>query len=300
MEMEKTLGDLEACAKKVVDKIKIISAPTEPLSKEEKDTLFEFTVIQLGRTEAQAKVVEAFYKIPELLSERLTNIGEPDLGKMLKDKFSDLIGKLPPFPAVLSVAVYAEISDNIRDLDVKVLINRTDKAFITSDNPVAKYNQFMERMRPETYGLGARGLQLFFPLSPQIGVMYYDPECYKLGHEEKEYVELAQEKDIDELNKLTVCNLDKVLYYRHGTVSNQEIVTLSEASRGGIPNPIECSVEDLFPNKSLCIVSNSSLFCNLSLSFIEELTPFKELQPEAFDPKRHSLRDVATHSRESY
>lgn len=300
MEMEKTLGDLEACAKKVVDKIKIISAPTEPLSKEEKDTLFEFTVIQLGRTEAQAKVVEAFYKIPELLSERLTNIGEPDLGKMLKDKFSDLIGKLPPFPAVLSVAVYAEISDNIRDLDVKVLINRIDKAFITSDNPVAKYNQFMERMRPETYGLGARGLQLFFPLSPQIGVMYYDPECYKLGHEEKEYVELAQEKDIDELNKLTVCNSDKVLYYRHGTVSNQEIVTLSEASRGGIPNPIECSVEDLFPNKSLCIVSNSSLFCNLSLSFIEELTPFKELQPEAFDPKRHSLRDVATHSRESY
>jgi len=67
--------------------------------------------------------------------------------------------------------------------------------------------------------------------------MYYDPECYKLGHEEKEYVELAQEKDIDELNKLTVCNSDKVLYYRHGTVPNQEIVTLSEASRGVFLTP---------------------------------------------------------------
>ena len=298
MEMEKTLGDLEACAKKVVDKI--ISAPTEPLSKEEKDTLFEFTVIQLGRTEAQAKVVEAFYKIPELLSERWTNIGEPDLGKMLKDKFSDLIGESPSFPAVFSVGAYAGISDVIRDLDVKVLINRTDKAFITSDNPVAKYDQFMERMKLGTYGLRSRGLQIFFPLSPRRGVMYYDPECYKLGHEEKEYVEVGQEKDIDELNKLTACNSDKVLYYRHGTVSNKEIVTLSEASRGGIPNPIECSVEDLLPNKSLCIVSNFSLFCKLSLSFIKELPRFKALRPEDFDSRKHMLRDSAVHSRVSY
>lgn len=298
MEMEKALGDLEACAIKVVDKI--ISDPTEPLSKEDKNTLFEFTVIQLGRTEAQAQVVEAIHKIPELFSERLTNIGEPDLGKMLKDKFSDLIGESPSFPAVFSVGAYAGISDVIRDLDVKVLINRTDKAFITSDNPVAKYDQFMERMKLGTYGLRSRGLQIFFPLSPRRGVMYYDPECYKLGHEEKEYVEVDQEKDIDELNKLTACNSDEVLYYDPEKVSSQAIIALSKASRGFIPNSIECSVEDLFPNKSLCTQSNSSLFSKLSLSFIEELTPFKELQPEAFDPKRHSLRDVATHSRESY
>ncbi len=299
MEMEKTLGALEVRAKGVIDTI--IAAPTKPLSKEEKDTLFEFTVVQLGRTEAQAKVVKAFHKIPDLLPERLANIGKPDLGEMAKDKFSDFIGKLPPFPAVLSVAVYAEISYTIRDLDVKVLIiNRKGKAFITSDNPVAKYDQFMERMKLETYGLRSRGLQIFFPLSPQIGVMYYDPECYKLGHEEKEYVEVDQEKDIDELNKLTACNSDEVLYYDPETVSSQAIIALSEASRGFIPNPIECSVEDLFPNKSLCIVSNSSLFCKLSLSFIKELPRFKALRPEDFDSRKHMLRDSAVHSRVSY
>ena len=31
-------------------------------------------------------------------------------------------------------------------------------------------------------------------------------------------------KILSELNKLTVCNSDKVLYYRHGTVSNQEML----------------------------------------------------------------------------
>ncbi len=298
MEMEKVLSNLEACAKKVLDKI--IAAPTEPLSKEDKDTLFDFTVIQLGRTEAQEKVVKAFHEIPNLLSERLTNTGKPDLGEMIKDKFSGLIGKLPPFPAIFSVGAYAAISDDIRDLDVKILINRTDKAFITSDNPVAKYNQFMERMRQETYGLGTQGLQIFFPLSPQIGLMYYDPKCYKLGCKKKEYVELDQDKDIDELNKLTVCNSDKVLYYCPGPVSSQAINALSEASRGFIPDLTERSGEDLLPNKSLCIVSNSSLFCRLSLSFIEELTPFKDLSPEAFDPKRHMLRGVVTRSREPY
>jgi hypothetical protein len=298
MEMEKALGALEVRAKGVIDRV--IDAPTKSLSKEDKDTLFKFTVIQLGRTDVQAKVIKTFYEIPNLLSERFTNMGKPDLGEMAKDKFSDLIGKLPPFPAAFSVAVYDEISYVMRDLRVKILVNKTNKSFITSDNPVAKYNQFMERMRQETYGLGAQGLQIFFPLSPRIGVMYYDPKCYKLGCKKKEYVELDQEKDIDELNKLTACNSDEVLYYDPKAVSSQVIIALSEASRGFIPNPIECSVEDLFPNKSLCILNNSSLFCKLSLSFTREQPRFKALRSEDFDSRKHMLRDSAVHSRASY
>lgn len=302
MEMEKVLSNLEACAKKVLDKI--IAAPTEPLSKEDKDTLFDFTMIQLGRTEVQAIFVKRWYEVVErslqdVFSKMATDMGR-DGGESFKDKVSGLIGEPPPSPAKYSVDAHDQIRYIMRDLSVKILVNKTDKSFITSDNPVAKYNQFMERMRQETYGLGARGLQIFFPLSPQIGLMYYDPKCYKLGYKKKEYVELDQDKDIDELNKLTSCNSGGLLYYRHGTVSNQEIVTLSEVSRKFIPKPIESGVENLYPSRSLLQLRHHPLFCKLSLSFIKELPRFKALRPEDFDREKHGLRDLATHSRASY
>lgn len=301
MEMEKALSDLEACAKKVLDKI--IAAPTEPLSKEDKDTLFDFTMKQLGRTEVQAIFVQNRYEgvarsLQDVFSKISTDTGGQ--GDGLKEKVSGLIGEPPSVPAGYSVDAHDQIRDIMRDLSVKVLINRTKKAFITSDNPVAKYDQFMERMKQDTYALGTRGLQIFFPLSPRIGVMYYDPKCYKLGYKKREYVELSQGKDIDELNKLTLCNSGEVLYYYPGTVSSQAINALREASSKFIPNVIESSMVDLSPNKSLCRVRYSSMFCKLSLSFIKELPRFKALHPEDFDCKKHRLRDVAAHSRGAY
>ena len=291
MEMEKILSNLESCAKKVLDKI--IAAPTEPLSKEDKNTLFDFTVIQLGRTKVPASRVNQWYEerarsLPEVFSKMSTDTGG-DQGESLKD----LIGEPPPFPAKYSVAAHDQIRDIMRDLSVKILVNKTDKSFITRDNPVAKYNQFMERMGQEAYGLGARGLQIFFPLSPQIGVMYYDPKCYKLGYKKKEYVELDQDKDIDELNKLTSCNSGGLLYYRHGTISCQGFVALSKVWRKIISKPIEWVVRDLHPGKSILEVRYPSMFCKLSLSFIKELPLYKALQPEDFDRQKHWLRSLA-------
>ena len=303
MEMEKTLSALEGSAKGIIDRI--IAAPTDPLGKDDKDTLFQFTVIQLGRTVMQANLVTARHRalsraIPNSFSEILTSTGRLEQGECIKDKVSGLIGEPPPFPAVYSVDAYAKISKTVRDLSVKILVNRTSKAFITSDNPVAKYDQFMERMRQETYGLGTRGLQIFFPLSPWIGVMYYDPKCYKLGYKKREYVELDQEKDIDELNKLTSCNSGGLLYYDPRTVSIQELDALGKVSSKFIPKPIESKVEVLSSTESLCTVRYPSLFCKLSLSFVKELPRFKALRPKDFDSSKHMFRDLEVNSRASH
>ena len=302
-EIEKTLGDLERRAVSVINRI--IAAPMESLGEEDKGTLFLFTVIQRGRTAKQADCIRQVYHEmwPFLLNECSkisTSAGRLEQGECIKDKASSLIGEPPPFPAVDSVNAHAQISDTMRDLSVKILINKTKKAFITSDNPVSKYDQFMERMRQKTYGLGTRGLQIFFPLSPRLGVMYYDPKCYKLGYKKREYVELDQEKDIDELNKLTSCNSGGLLYYCPETISIQELDALGKVSNKMPSKSIESRVEVLSPNESLCIVSNSSLFCNLSLSFIKELPRFKVLRPKDFDPQKHMFRDLDVNSRASF
>jgi hypothetical protein len=295
IEMEKALSDLESCAKKVLDKI--IAAPTEPLSKEDKNTLFDFTVIQLGRTKVPASRVNQWYEerersLSEVFSKMSTDTGG-DQGESLKEKVLHLIGKPPSSPAQYSVDAHDQIRDIMRDLSVKILVNKTGKSFITSDNPVAKYDQFMERMKQDSYALGSRGLQIFFPLSPQIGVMYYDRECYELGYKKSEYVELDQDRDIDELNKLTSCNSGGLLYYRHGTISCQEFVALSKVWREIIPKPIEWVVRDLYPGKSILGVRYPSMFCKLSLSFIKELPLYKALQPEDFDRQKDGLRSLA-------
>lgn len=302
-EIEKTLGDLERRAVSVINRI--IAAPMESLDEEDKGTLFLFTVIQLGRTAKQADHFRQVYHeiLPFLLNECSkisTSAGRLEQGECIKDKASGLIEEPPPFPAVYSVDAHAQISDIMRDLSVKILINKTSKAFITSDNPVAKYDQFIERMRQETYGLGTRGLQIFFPLSPRIGVMYYDPKCYKLGYKKRKYVKLDQEKDIDELNKLTSCNSGGLLYYCPGTVSIQELDALGKVNSKFTPKSIESQVEVLSSTKSLCTVRHPSLFCKLSLSFIKELPRFKALRPKDFDRRKHMLRDLVVHSRLSY
>jgi hypothetical protein len=41
--------------------------------------------------------------------------------------------------------------DHCKDLCVKLIINRTKKPFITSDNPVVKYNSFMEKRNSQVW-----------------------------------------------------------------------------------------------------------------------------------------------------
>lgn len=43
----------------------------------------------------------------------------------------------------------------------------------------------MERMGNQIYALGSRGLQIYLPLTPTLGVMFYDSKCYKLGDRKK-------------------------------------------------------------------------------------------------------------------
>lgn len=56
MKIEHALGGLEGLAKSVIDKI--ISNPKKRLTKEERYTLYVFTMMQEGRTLAQANLIQ--------------------------------------------------------------------------------------------------------------------------------------------------------------------------------------------------------------------------------------------------
>ena len=100
------------------------------------------------------------------------------------------------------------------DLQVKLLENNTSKQLITSDNPVSKYNQFLES-RNFSFGhcgMLSKGLQIFYPLSPDLALVLYDPKVYKIGYRKQFSKIQINEMDVEFLNILTCLYANKTLY----------------------------------------------------------------------------------------
>ena len=101
------------------------------------------------------------------------------------------------------------------DLTIKLLINSTKRPFITSDNPVIKYNSFFEHKNCHGSGNGfsSLGLQIFLPISPTVMVVLYDPLIYKIGDRKQTTFYIHDEFEIDQINLLQFVNCDSIIYF---------------------------------------------------------------------------------------
>jgi len=115
----------------------------------------------------------------------------------------------------LSLSNMHEIAKNIIDLEYKLLINKTNKPFISSDYPVIKYNQFLE-LKKWTYSktsYGIIGLQIFIPLNSEICIIFFDSGIYKVGNKRQNILEINSEEDIDNINILQLINCLETIYF---------------------------------------------------------------------------------------
>jgi two-component sensor histidine kinase len=108
------------------------------------------------------------------------------------------------------------------DLTMKVLINRTDVEFITSNNPVVLYNQCFEEADPGVggnVGLANTGLQIFLPLSARHLLVLYDRKAYKVGHKKSDHSDVSNRDDVRQFNDLQYLNCVENLYAYSGFTS---------------------------------------------------------------------------------
>jgi len=143
----------------------------------------------------------------------------------------------PAFPMQSLISMYGPFL--IGDMEQVLLKDSTGMGFIFSDHPVALDNPMFKNMFDQSnIGFQARGLQLFCPLSSDLTVMMYDPECYQLPGEE--LVEIGTEQ-VTELNKVQLLNALEAVFYEdegreqeiqflHDEIKDFELEEMNEVS----------------------------------------------------------------------
>lgn len=131
------------------------------------------------------------------------------------------IEETPVFPMQELVSMYGPFL--IGDLAPVLLKGSTDRQFIFSDHPITLDNPMLKhRANQAKIGLQTPGLQLFCPISSNLTVMMFDPDCYSIP--KTEVVEVGSDV-VEELNKFQLVNaLDAVFYETRGRESEMKIL----------------------------------------------------------------------------
>lgn len=281
MKIEDALTSLEGLASAAINKL--IENPKEKLANEDAMALYVFAMIQFGRTKAFADKMANHADVSgttmlKQYVEAMRKTAKANEVEELTDEVLDEVSIELNEPGLHSLGIISQMMDVLADLQpyAKVLINQTKRLFITSDNPACLYDQHFERIGGLDYAMGSCGIQLYLPLTPDLAILYYDSECYKVGERKKHYVEITQETDVLELNKLVACDADKVLLFKQGCGNIADLDDLAKAhDRFKVTNTMEPFQVSGTGNRVIFGFHHISMYCKLKLSFVKELTNYK-------------------------
>jgi hypothetical protein len=168
--------------------------------------LLHFVGFQAFRTRAAAERTARtasliFTQIGREALER-AGLGAGDARVVVKPGIADTLTAAQYFTPVL------------RDLDIRVLRVACDARFITSDNPVVRYNKWCEGVQyTGTTGAASSGLQVFLPLAPNCMLMLFDKDVYEVDNGTAGEVTLTNPHDVNQLNRLQCVFAQENLFF---------------------------------------------------------------------------------------
>ena len=216
--LETALSQMERMSCATIKKI-IGSCTLPPKNTPEYDLILIFMLVSETRT---LKTAES---MTHLFNHQLKSIAQVDKRvNFTEDQIRNLEFSLD-IPNLPSMQVALEIYPVLKDLKPLLLISKNDRQFITSDNPLVKYNQlYVERdYTLRGYGLINMGLQLFLPISPKLCICILDDKVYDYGStDDRGNIVITKGKQVDELNELFYLNSFNALYF-NDTVNEKYI-----------------------------------------------------------------------------
>lgn len=191
------------------NRISIKENPYKKLTLYEREVLYQDMFLQMVRV---PQMEDMYNEMVNAHAHRIWKHAKDPQVRENADKFDANVENA----IIPAMAVACENLCICYDLKAKLLINKTDVPFITSDNPVCLNNSLFERDGIPNFGWGSTGLQIYYSLSPTLAVFYYDEKVYKVGYRKKNYVDLTDTSNVNTLNMLVAANARERIFFSDG------------------------------------------------------------------------------------
>ena len=282
--IEGIISEIENEFVPIVRRIEASSQLPDINSKEYRN-LVEFTMLQRLRTPSASNEAEEMF---DVIEKRLIKTFRPDVTQ----ETLDLVKIKPGNSPVTSIMGINAACKMVSDLKLTLVLNGTDTDFITSDVPVRLYNQLFEYKSIESgnTGLGARGLQVFFPITPKHLVFLFDPDVYRISSNQG-IIHLDNDQDIENINKLQVINADDQLFFSENSWVHVEML-VSKYGKYRTSENTEWAYVTLPPEypKPVRVLRRIERLCRFKISFCAMKNKYKSIM--MFDGQEY-LRPTA-------
>ena len=226
-------------------------------------TLLAFVAMQSLRTPASAERVNQI--IDKAIKQAHSNGISPSDADIESMRFGF------DNPVLMSLRFLPDVLEAILDLRAHLIVSLSD-TFITSDNPVFKYNQYCKDTRHEGItGARQRGLQIFVPLSPRHHLILYDGMTYSVKIADRIFGGLrSRQSDIDSLNKMQLISANENVYFSNWQQLKDINRLLPFVKHLRIPDPtvVQEYGQDDDPNASLLHIYEQTADMTLNLTFL--------------------------------
>ncbi len=246
-------------------------------------SILKFVVIQSLRTGYAVKTINEYSDklVKHIMSDDIHDESDLQSSIVLND------------PVAFNLSMIDKVLFVADDLLCVMIHNRTNLPFITSDNPVIMYNQFLEHRKTvgSNTGWTAKGLQVILPISPRHLLMYYDRDVYVVRHMKESVMCTSNMDDINMLNSLQIIGADMNVYCDLGANENdiRSIMRIAQPyMRRSCASVVEyMNKNDIDPQRSLLHAYKQDVCCKLRINNVG-------LSKHA---KRYKLDSLAVHER---
>ena len=153
---------------------------------------------------------------------------------------------------------------------MKLILNKTTIPFIFSDNPIVLYNQFLELKGYVELGFASVGIEFFIPLSPRAYLILYDSKIYDVGKCYSNIINITNNTDIYQLNKLQFLSSNNNLYFNNDC--DQKYITNLILKNKQYRRTHKINIKKFYSLHGDCDMlfrlQNEPIICDLKLSFI--------------------------------
>lgn len=298
---EKKLGIIEDEAKRVLEKI-ILSNKLPEITDNDTFIIYFATIVHAFRTKQASHEINQFTDKLYKANLRSMHKFDPQFKKFLKEheaSIEDLDSIKINSEEAAREYIYISASNmpSILDLKIKLLENRTDTPFLTSDHPVVFYNRFLERrnIKEGTTSLSAVGLQIFYPISPKLMLFFYDSLIYQVGLKNSPTEIITDKTIIDKLNVMQFLNCGEFIYFNKNMTDEYLHKLNARAKKFNTATEVIVRTFENIKERDGSIgdlnqLTKRAFQIKLDLSFIKETTFAKKYKVSTLNIRKNSLQ----------